>query len=179
MVRLKHRYLLVELLYPSPATSPSKPAQPLPDVVQFHQPSPDKLTAGLLIKSIRDGIAELFGDYGAGMTGGTLQAIIRVSRDHYRLVWAALSFITRLPHPINQDCVVQVVRVSGTIRKAEEEAIRRAKQAILHARRAAGDASADVLLDKRVGGMFDSSKLHGDTPMKGIVDDEDDGESDA
>ncbi|KKY25876.1 putative rpp14 pop5 family protein [Diplodia seriata] len=189
MVRLKHRYLLVELLYPSPATSPSKSAQSLPDVVQFHQPSPDKLTAGLLIKSIRDGIVELFGDYGAGMTGGTLQvkyfspatstAIIRVSRDHYRLVWAALSFITRLPHPINQDCVVQVVRVSGTIRKAEEEAIRRAKQAILHARRAAGDASADVLLDKRAGGMFDYSKLHEDTPMKGIVDDEDDGESDA
>ena len=31
-------------------------------------------------------------------------------------------------------CVVQVVRVSGTIRKAEEEAIRRGRQAILRAK---------------------------------------------
>lgn len=186
MVRLKHRYLLVNFLYPSPATSSSKPAKAVPDVVQFHQPSSDKLTAGLLIKIIRDGIAELFGDYGAGVTSGTLQvkyfspatstAIIRVSRDHYRLVWAALSFITRLPHPVNQDCVVQVVRVSGTIRKAEEEAIKRAKQGILHARR---DASADVLLDQRGAAMSDASKVHEDVPMRGVVDDEDDDSSDA
>lgn len=75
MVRLKHRYLLVNFLYPSPVTSSSKPAKAVPDVVQFHQPSSDKLTAGLLIKIIRDGIAELFGDYGAGMTSGTLQGM--------------------------------------------------------------------------------------------------------
>ncbi|OJD40365.1 rpp14 family protein [Diplodia corticola] len=189
MVRLKHRYLLVEFLYPSPAASPAKPATSLPHVVQFHQPSSDKLTAGLLIKTIRDGIVELFGDYGAGVTGGTLQvkyfspatstAIIRVARDHYRLVWAALSFITRLPHPVNQDCVAHVVRVSGTIRKAEEEAIRRAKQAILHAQRAAGDASADVLQEKRARGMSNAVTVNEDTPMRGIADDEDGDDSDA
>lgn len=106
----------------------------------------------------------------------TSTAIIRVARNHYRLVWAALTFTTRLPHPVNQDCVVQVVRVSGTIRKAEEEAIRRAKQAILQARRTAGDnvLSADALLSKSGGGSFDAAKDDEDAPMEGIVDDEDD-----
>lgn len=186
MVRLKHRYLLVNFLYPSPSTTPSKTPTALPDVVDFHKPSSDKLTAGLLIKILRESIADLFGDYGAGMTSGTLAikyfspatstAIIRVSRNHYRLVWAALTFLTHLPHPVNQDCVAQVVRVSGTIRKAEEEAIRRAKQAILQAKRAAGDGapSADALLNKPGLGMFDASKDDEDIPMKGPVSDDDD-----
>ncbi|EOD43571.1 putative rpp14 pop5 family protein [Neofusicoccum parvum UCRNP2] len=186
MVRLKHRYLLVNFLYPPSPATPSRSAGALPDVVHFHRPSSDKLTAGLLVKIIRDGIADLFGDYGAGMTGSTLTikyfspatstAIIRVARNHYRLVWAALTFTARLPHPVNQDCVVQVVRVSGTIRKAEEEAIRRAKQAILQARRTAGDnvLSADALLSKSGGGSFDAAKDDEDAPMEGIVDDEDD-----
>ena len=63
----------------------------------------------------------------------TSTAIIRVSRDHYRLVWAALTFTTRLPKPVDQACVMQVVRVSGTIKKAEEEAIRRARMSIKRA----------------------------------------------
>jgi ribonuclease P/MRP protein subunit POP5 len=64
----------------------------------------------------------------------TSTAIIRVSRDHYRLVWAALTFSLQLPK-IGQPCVLQVVRVSGTIRKAEEETIRRAQLAIRKAQR--------------------------------------------
>ncbi|KAH7043212.1 Rpp14/Pop5 family-domain-containing protein [Macrophomina phaseolina] len=190
MVRLKHRYLLVNLLYPSPSTAAAKSSATPLDAVHFHKPSSDRLTAGLLIKIIREGIADLFGDYGAGMTSGTLAvkyfspatstAIIRVSRNHYRLVWAALTFLTRLPHPVNQDCVAQVVRVSGTIRKAEEEAIRCAKQAILQARRTAGEGAppADVLLSKPGLGMFDASRDDEDTPMKDLVsnDDEDDGD---
>lgn len=72
MVRLKHRYLLVNFLYPSPSTTPSETPTALPDVVDFHKPSSDKLTAGLLIKILRESIADLFGDYGAGMTSGTL-----------------------------------------------------------------------------------------------------------
>ena len=42
-------------------------------------------------------------------------------------------------------CVIQVVRVSGTIRKAEEEAIRRAKGAILKAKREAGESEMEGL----------------------------------
>lgn len=41
-------------------------------------------------------------------------------------------------------CVVRVVRVSGTMRKAEEEAIRRARELILRGRREQG-GKVDVL----------------------------------
>ncbi|OCL12447.1 hypothetical protein AOQ84DRAFT_276712, partial [Glonium stellatum] len=142
MVRLKHRYLLVTFLYPmSPTGSATK--DPLPGIVQFNQPSSDQLTVPLLIKAVKDGVAELFGDYGVGVVSTSLQvkylspatstAIIRTPRAHYQLVWAALTFITRLPKPINQPCVVQIMRVSGTIRKSEEEVIKRAKATILRA----------------------------------------------
>jgi ribonuclease P/MRP protein subunit POP5 len=52
------------------------------------------------------------------------------------MVWAALTFMTRLPKPIDIPVVIRVVRVSGTIRKAEEEIIRRAKELVLRARTA-------------------------------------------
>ena len=39
-----------------------------------------------------------------------------------------------------------MVRVSGTIKKAEEEAIRRARAAILRAKRESGEGSTDGLL---------------------------------
>ncbi|KAK7538159.1 Rpp14/Pop5 family-domain-containing protein [Phyllosticta citribraziliensis] len=199
MVRLKHRYLLVNFLYPSPATTPKTSNAP-PSVIQFHQPSSDRLTAGYLVKLIRDSIVDLFGDHGAGLTHGNLQgcpcgfvasvnaaavkylspatstAIIRVARSHYRLVWAALSFLTRLPDPVNQSCVVQVVRVSGTIRKAEEEAIRRAKQSVLKAREALGDSAvaAEALLTKGGSIAAHSNDQDEDVVMNGIVDDDED-----
>lgn len=72
MVRLKHRYLLVTFLYPSSLTGlPIKDS--LPDIVQFNQPSSDQLTVPLLIKAIREGVAELFGDYGVGVVSSSLQ----------------------------------------------------------------------------------------------------------
>ena len=74
-------------------------------------------------------------------SNATSTFIIRVSRDHYRLVWAALSFTTKLP-PGAKPCVMRVVRVSGTIRKAEEEAIRRARDSALRAQQALNSASA-------------------------------------
>ena len=51
--------------------------------------------------------------------------IIKVSRDHYRIAWAALSFMSRVPVDNGKRCVFRVIRVSGTIRKAQEEAVRR------------------------------------------------------
>lgn len=52
------------------------------------------------------------------------------------MVWAALSFATKIPKPVDKTCVIQVVRVSGTIKKSEEEAIRRARMTIVRAQRA-------------------------------------------
>lgn len=55
--------------------------------------------------------------------------------------------MTHLPVPIKQStprpCVFQVVRVSGTIKKSEEEAIRRARAAILRAKK---DSSMDSMV---------------------------------
>ena len=45
-----------------------------------------------------------------------------------------------------QPCVMRVVRVSGTIKKAEEEAIRRAKASIMKAKRDEGGGGVDGLL---------------------------------
>lgn len=50
--------------------------------------------------------------------------------------------MTRLPKPINQPVVVRIVRVSGTIRKAEEEVIRRA-QAIINRAKNPGNEGQD------------------------------------
>jgi ribonuclease P/MRP protein subunit POP5 len=43
------------------------------------------------------------------------------------MVWAALTYITHLPLPSELPVVIRVVRVSGTIKKAEEEVIRRSQ----------------------------------------------------
>jgi ribonuclease P/MRP protein subunit POP5 len=76
MVRLKHRYLLVNILYNNPARPSRTPSEEqLPWTVQFHRPSSDKLDGKLLARVIRDGVAELFGDYGAGMVAGSLQGM--------------------------------------------------------------------------------------------------------
>lgn len=145
MVRQKNRYLLINILYPTPRNASGVSKQP--DVVQFHQPSSAKLEPHVLVRAIRDQVTMHFGDYGTGMTSASLAvkylspatstAIIRVTRSHWRLVWAALTFMKKLPKPVDEACVIQVVRVSGTIRKAEEEAIRRAREAVLKARRQA------------------------------------------
>jgi ribonuclease P/MRP protein subunit POP5 len=65
----------------------------------------------------------------------TSTTIIRVAREHFRMVWAALCMTTRLPKPLQATpCVFTVVRTSGTIRKAQDEAIRRAREAVRRAR---------------------------------------------
>ncbi|KAM3424043.1 hypothetical protein BST61_g11406 [Cercospora zeina] len=155
MVRIKHRYLLVNILYPNEekrnARNANKTEDELPWAVQFRSPSSDQFNGGTMHKMIKNGVSELFGDYGAGKIAGSLQikycssatstAIVRVAREHYRLVWAALSFVTKLPKPLDQPCVVQVVRVSGTIKKVEEEAIRRARLVILRAQKSKNGAN--------------------------------------
>lgn len=83
MVRLKYRYLLVNLLYPEqdqhiqPTTRHgfgSKFTNEQSWILQFRRPSSDLLDSKLMIRLIRNGIAELFGDYGAGMVSPGLKS---------------------------------------------------------------------------------------------------------
>jgi ribonuclease P/MRP protein subunit POP5 len=75
MVRIKHRYLLINILYPGPSSIVAKAPEgtTIPDVVQFHAPTSDKLNAQLLARIIRDGVGELFGDWGLGVIAGSLK----------------------------------------------------------------------------------------------------------
>ena len=188
MVRLKHRYLLVNILYPDSYSSPVngilRSAKDPPSQIQFHSPTPDELTPQLCLRVIRVTVNDLFGDYGAGVVSSSLQikyfspatstAIIRVTRQHYRLVWAALTYITRLPRPVEQSVVFQVVRVSGTIRKSEEEAIRRAKASILRAHRADGKSGEGLLASMLPDDEEDHFGARGSRSIEDVDEDGDD-----
>jgi ribonuclease P/MRP protein subunit POP5 len=64
--------------------------------------------------------------------------------------------MTSVPVKEGRNCVFRVVRVSGTIRKAEEEAIRRARELILKTRREICE-KGDSTLD----GIFKSVRVEG------------------
>lgn len=81
MVRIKHRYLLIDILYPDgPSTTSSKrgssaittypSSSSQNQLLQFHGPTSDLLTPSLLAKLLREQVAELFGDWGVGRLGG-------------------------------------------------------------------------------------------------------------
>ncbi|EPS32960.1 hypothetical protein POX_d04890 [Penicillium oxalicum] len=167
MVRLKNRYLLLDILYPESTTWPSTKAisqSPHAAQVAIHAPTSNALTPGLLAKMIREEVGEMYGDWGVGKLGGasatglqvkylspaTSTAIIRCPRASFRLVWSALTYMSHVPAVIEpgtttagykrpnggreRPCVFRVLRVSGTMRKAEEEAIRRARREIVRVR---------------------------------------------
>jgi ribonuclease P/MRP protein subunit POP5 len=54
----------------------------------------------------------------------TSTGILRVSRDHVRIVWAALSYIAQID---SRRTVIRMARVSGTMKKCEKGAIKRNK----------------------------------------------------
>jgi ribonuclease P/MRP protein subunit POP5 len=64
MVRVKNRYLLVNILYPE--LEKTAPKTKVPDVVAFNQPTTNALTPHVLLRKIKEEVAELFGDYGSG-----------------------------------------------------------------------------------------------------------------
>ncbi|OAP57415.1 hypothetical protein AYL99_08153 [Fonsecaea erecta] len=230
MVRIKHRYLLFNILYPSAPTSssstpgPSAPPAPTPQeaattpsYILFLRPSPGHLTPALLVTHLRNQIQTLFGDHGLSVTQSSLRlvyfspststGILRVPRAHFRLVWASLTFLTNIPPPsfsrsaggggagrrtggaggrdvdatARQElaCVVRVVRVSGTIRKSEEELLRRARREVVRAKlqgRAPGEEGDDTVLDGMFAGPTGKKQLKGKGKMNpgGFMDGEED-----
>ncbi|KAI9002123.1 hypothetical protein DFJ74DRAFT_613636 [Hyaloraphidium curvatum] len=119
MVRFKNRYLVIEVVFPDgPHT-----------LLDVH--------AGTVANVIRDSLEMNFGEWGAATAAMSLSVkyysahtnigIVRVARDHFRLIWGALTFITKLK---NRDCIVRVIHVSGTIKKAQLATIRYDKRKI-------------------------------------------------
>lgn len=173
MVRLKQRYLLLEILNP-PGNS-TKPATPA--ALAFRKPTPDYVDAGRFVAHVRSYISLLFGDYGVGVSVSSLKVIyissatstiiLRVPRNHHKLIWAALSHVTELPPQrkgvVGDPCVIRVVRVSGTIRKAEEELLRRARQDVVRAKLAEAEKQESVISKSKV-------VVPEDTSMRSIED---------
>jgi ribonuclease P/MRP protein subunit POP5 len=73
MVRIKERYLLVNIIYPPEPANLAKSS--VPDLVVRHQPTIDRLTPQALVKAIRAEVTALFGDYGAGAIEGRLSGM--------------------------------------------------------------------------------------------------------
>ncbi|KAI9891068.1 MAG: hypothetical protein M1814_003267 [Vezdaea aestivalis] len=131
MVRIKHRYLLCNILYPTSSASSESPY-----VLSLHSPTSTALTPQLLIRAIRASITSLFGDYGSGLVNGAITLkyfspqtstfVLRAPRAHYRLVWAALTMLLELPGEV-RSCVVRVVRISGTMKKVQDEVVRQGR----------------------------------------------------
>lgn len=79
MVRLKHRYLLVNIVYPPTGTDGAKPLSQQEGAasdaetqfhLQVHRPTPDAFTPKLLAQMIKTTVGEMFGDWGMGRLGG-------------------------------------------------------------------------------------------------------------
>lgn len=162
MVRLKQRYLLLNILYPSTTISlkqDSKSSDLNFAPLAFQSPTPDYVDATLLVRHLKTHIETLYGDYGIGVASSSLKivyfsaatstAILRVPRNHHQLVRTALTHITELPvsrrGTPGKHCVIRVVRVSGTIRKAEEELLRRARQDVVRAKTVEGGGAGSWL----------------------------------
>ncbi|KAF2861721.1 hypothetical protein K470DRAFT_256575 [Piedraia hortae CBS 480.64] len=98
------------------------------------------MTSQMLRRLILKKVEYLFGEFGAGKvisriavkywSPATSTGIVRVAREYFRLVWAALTFMDHLPAPVDKKCVCIVVHVSGTMKKVQLEAIKRAKRLI-------------------------------------------------
>ncbi|POS88295.1 hypothetical protein EPUL_000087 [Erysiphe pulchra] len=133
MVRIKNRYLVVNILYPDLELHKRQAKTETPNVLIFNQPTTDDLTSQALLRSLRSEVLNLFGEYGAGAIADSLSVkylstatstfILRVARAHLRIIWAALTLMTAVPVKDGKKCIFRVVRVSGTIRKSEEEVI--------------------------------------------------------
>jgi ribonuclease P/MRP protein subunit POP5 len=81
------------------------------------------------------------------LSTATSTFILRVSRAHYQVAWAALSMMNSVPVKEGKKCIFRVVRVSGTMKLAEKEVIRRARELALRARREMGEQGNSTLDD--------------------------------
>ena len=102
------------------------------------------------------------------LSPATSTFILRVSRAHFRLVWAALTCMDRVPVRNGKPCTFRVAHVSGTIRKVEEAAVRRARDLCFAVR----DGSAEKVEDP-LGNLFGaaatSRRPTRDVALRGVV----------
>lgn len=74
MVRIKERYLLINILYPEGVQNASQ--SKLPDVLVYNQPTTNAFNGRAFSQAIKAEVANLFGDYGAGAVERTLRGLL-------------------------------------------------------------------------------------------------------
>lgn len=106
------------------------------------------------------------------LSNATSTCILQCSREHYRLVWAALTMLDRVPtkHGFGKPCIFRVVRVSGTIKKVEQEAVRRARLLVLAAKDEMAGKGSDALSS-----LFGNKDSANEVAMVDAHDDDDSG----
>eukprot|EP00035_Acanthoeca_spectabilis_P016380 m.333729 g.333729 ORF g.333729 m.333729 type:complete len:150 (+) comp16522_c0_seq23:203-652(+) len=118
MVRLKHRYLLTELI--------------------FADGKVDTATKwGDLLRAVKDGVASAHGDYGVACVMSSIQIkyfnahtrilLLRISRDHYEMLWSALTLMTSFEQ---RECLFRVVHLGGTIRSCQKFLLKHQQNAL-------------------------------------------------
>ncbi|KAF5342548.1 hypothetical protein D9611_001224 [Ephemerocybe angulata] len=128
MVRFKNRWLLVELI-PLPQTHTTSPVTS--SISRPRTPANNNNLDGKTIwAALRQSVLTHFGDVGWGAVAPSLTikyfspttsvAIIRVSREHHKIAWAALTLLSSID---GVRYIPHVVHLSGTIKHAQLAAI--------------------------------------------------------
>lgn len=147
MVRLKHRYILFEILYPPPSDPRTGPQRekfvafsnsPKETLLSLHEASPTSISQKSIASLLKRVVEDHFGELGSGTVGlliivkyfssKTSTGIIRCSRQNFQQVMAAIALVTKVD---NYDAVMRCVHVSGTIKKCEQFSVRRNKKLII------------------------------------------------
>lgn len=133
MVRFKNRYLLIAI-----DTEHGSDA----DILSIH--------ARDIITSLRASVSQNFGDLGYSQLMSSMavkfwspplaMCIIRCSRDHFRIAWAAASFLQEVSgHRRLGRVRFRVIHIGGTIRSCQKSAASHARQLILEKRQKGHD----------------------------------------
>ncbi|CAI4055634.1 hypothetical protein SUVZ_01G0330 [Saccharomyces uvarum] len=133
MVRLKSRYILFEILYPPTDADVEESASKGDILLSHHRASPAEISIKAIIQEIRRSLSLNLGDYGSAKCSSLLQlkyfsnrtstGIIRCHREDCDLVIMALMLMSKIGDV--GGLIVNPVKVSGTIKKIEQFAIRR------------------------------------------------------
>jgi len=109
MVRLKHRYLLSEVIF-------------------LDKKVDDSLRSSDIVRALKEVVAYAHGDYGLACVVASLQVkyfnpqtcvtLVRVSRDHYDKLWSAMALMTSLK---KRECIFRVIHLAGTIKSCQKK----------------------------------------------------------
>ncbi|GAA5885420.1 hypothetical protein JCM16303_005191 [Sporobolomyces ruberrimus] len=173
MVRYKHRYISCELLFiDSLDHLPSLNGNTTGGRGGENGEStlPPGVNEAAIIRLLRDSLAVNFGDVGAGEVGGTFAVkylspststmILRVSREHFRTLWASLTLLRKIG---GKEVVTRVTHVSGTIRKIQHCAIALDREQILKSHRRSIERKKDrITSEKKEGRVIGGVKGGGE-----------------